>query len=131
MYRIAEGHDGKPATWFSVRSSSPRKALKAFLNEEETVWDTDSSGSHDSTWAVVDEDGLWACFKVHHEWWWEDWFTENRHVANSFSLKPITREEACIPAERDWLDIRQRWFPEPESMRWPPKELPKKRLTTT
>lgn len=118
-FRIAENNNGQPAKWHSVDGKSAGQALKAWLIEEESVWDTDSSGSSNYLYATVDEAGEWRCFKVHHEWYWADWGTENRHVANEFTLKGATREEVKIPAERDWLTVRQTSFP--ETNKWPPK----------
>lgn len=94
------------------------KAAKALVEEDMWVYDTDNSGD-DIEYVAFKTDEGYRYFKVAHEWYWTDWFSDNRHVSNEFKWSEVTKEEAAIADDRDWMDLRQRSYP--EVINWPRK----------
>lgn len=96
------------------------KSCMEYIKEELTVWDTDSSGTENGTVGIKFDDGSYKFYSYTHSWYWSDWDDpDSRHVANEFSFKKISREQANIPVDRDWLDIGPFNY---RLKKWPQKE---------
>ena len=103
--------------WEDIKGNSI-EAAKAWVRNDLWVGDTDSSGDETEHFAIKLADE-YRYFVVRHEWYWSDWDSVNRHVANTFKFKEVTKEEAKIGDDRDWMDLRPRGYP--ENLNWPPK----------
>jgi len=108
---------GGTVKWKEIKGATTKDAMK-WIREDLEVYDCDNSGDTTEYFAVKNNDGTYEYFVVKHSWWWEDWFTENRHVQNEYEFTKVTKEEAAIPDDRDWLSLN------PTSnmpINWPPK----------
>lgn len=91
-------------------------ALEYLKEDEWWVWDCD--GGNTNTYFVgIKNEKETRYYEVEHEFWaqWEPAF----QVHNYFTVKEIDKEKAHIPDDRNWLDLRQKSYP--EIKKWPPK----------
>lgn len=105
--------------WKDIKATT-LKAAKALVEENMWAYDADNSGEHVDYVAFKTEEG-YKYFKVTHEWYWSDWDSEDRYVDNLFKWAEVTKEEAAIADDRDWMDLRQRVYP--EILKWPPNVI--------
>lgn len=106
----------RPPKWVEIKANC-RDDLFKYVERAVWVYDTDSSGD-DSCYFAGIFDGKIHYYQYKQEWWWENWASEDRHVANSFEFIEVTADEAKIPSPRDWLDLSPTSYP--EIKRWPP-----------
>ena len=120
--KIAYRPYGSNATRWEDVAGKSIEAAKKFIREDLWVHDTDGAGE-ETCYVGIKLDNEYTYFKVTHSWYWVDWFEEHgsRYVGNDTTFKKITKEEAAIADDRDWLDLRPTRHP--ENLNWPPKEL--------
>jgi len=94
------------------------KDAKNLIENDLYIYDTDNAHEDDHYLVIIDDNGKYHYFKLHHEFYWHGWGSDDRHVENTFTWKEITKEEAKIPADRDYLDTRSK---STRSVNWPPK----------
>lgn len=112
-------YDDGPTKWIDIRGNTWIDA-KRFIEKELRVFDTDHGGDNDE-YVAVNIDGDLTYYKVHHEWYWvDDEDASYSFVENDFTYQIISKEEAKIPDERDWLDVSPFNYNLKE---WPPRKI--------
>jgi hypothetical protein len=104
--------------WSDIHGKSKHDAFN-FVRVDKCLYDSDNSGEDVGYFAFKLDDGVTHYFKFKQSWWWENWDSDGRYLANEFSFHRVTAEEAKVPSERDWIDLTQRSSAEPTN-RWPP-----------
>lgn len=101
---------------YDIQVSSFETAL-LYLQDEWRVYDCDGGGE-DTYYVAINDGSETKYFEVNHEFWAV--FHPEFYVENSFTHKEITKKEAHIPDDRDWLNISE-WNYKLKG--WPRKEL--------
>lgn len=87
--------------WTDIKATTVTQAINE-IKSDLSVYDCDSGGD-DTYFVGLKTDERYVYYQIDHEWYWEDWFSDNRHVGNEFKFTPVTKEVAEIPDDRDWL----------------------------
>lgn len=94
-----------------------------YLKDEWRVYDCDSGRERDYYVAITDGKEK-RYYHVNHDFSWayeydeDDNFVNAGYVDNVYEVNQITKEEAFIPDDRDWLDIGKYNY---KLKKWPPQ----------
>lgn len=85
-------------------------ALEWIKENDWWVWDCD--GGREDTYFVGLTDGKeYRYYKIDHDFWanhsWDDDGEHSFEVINTFEVKEITKDEAKVPDDRDWMNISE------------------------
>lgn len=110
-----------PKVWTPIEANSFEDVIEQ-IKDEMRVYDCD--GGHERVYYIAISDGeTKKYYQLDHEFyacWYEIEDTDDTEftVENLFDLTEISKEEAHIPDDRDWLNISEFNY---KLKKWPPK----------